>query len=375
VPPEMADLPHILVVDDSRVVRASLVQHLHGHFDVREESDGEAAWQTLVLDHSIQAVISDLQMPKLSGFELLERVRSSKLRRLQQLPFILISGEEPEEERARAKSLGVSDFVTKGVGSSEILLRLNHLLDLANAQENLDTGREQMVQDPVTGLFTRKYLELQTAQALSHSARRGVETSVMVLGFDGYANLSERLGPQVAEEVGTRFARMLAGKIRQEDSLGHFGAGQYAIVSPGTSPAYCVTFAERVREAVEVARLTIQGEAVAVTVSIGLAGVSVDQVNSAGALLDLAGERMREAMQAGGNRTLSGGVKGARRSISLHHALELLAAKRPEGVLPHLDVLGLQILPLLQLLEQELALTLPLAELEQRLNERKSQQN
>lgn len=369
----MADLPHILIVDDSRVVRTMLMQHLKGHYEVREEADGDAAWQTLILDHSIQAVISDLNMPKVNGFELLERLRSSKLRRLQELPFILVSGEETEEDRLRAKDIGVSDFVTKGVGSAEILLRLNHLLALNNARESLDAGRERMVQDPKSGLYTRKFVELQTAQALSHTARHGGDSSLMVLGFDGFAALGERLGSEMAEEIGNRFARMLAGKIRQEDSLGHFGDGQYAIISPGTAPAYCATFAERVRQAVEVARLTVQGQSLAVTVSIGLAGVPADRVSSAVALLELAGARMQEAMRSGGNRIVAGGVVAAKRTISLQHALELLASGHPEAVRPHLGVLGQQLLPLLQLIDQDLGLTLPLAEIEQRLRERASQ--
>jgi two-component system cell cycle response regulator len=369
------DLPRILIVDDSRVVRMSLIQHLKGHYEVREESDGEAAWQSLVVDHSIRAVISDLQMPKLNGYELLERVRTSKLRRLQQLPFILVSGEETEEERVKAKALGVSDFVTKGAGGTEVLTRLNNLLVLTSAQENLDAGREHMVQDPVSGLFTRKYLELQAAQALSHSARHGVDVSLMVLGFDGFAGMCERLGEPVADEVGNRFARMLGGKMRQEDSLGHFGTGQYAVVSPGTAPAFCATFAERVREAVEVARLSVQGQTVALTVSIGLASVPTDQVNSAGALLDLAGQRMQMAMQAGGNRTESGGILPASRPISIHHALELLAANRQGVVIPHLPALAERLLPLMRLMNKELDLTLPVAEIEQRLNERKSHNN
>lgn len=371
----MAELPRILIVDDSRVVRVLLIQHLKGHYEVREESDGEAAWQSLVVDHSIRAVISDLQMPKLNGFELLERVRTSKLRRLQQLPFILISGEETEEDRARARALGVSDFVTKGAGSTEVLTRLNNLLVLTSARENLDAGRESLVQDPVSGLYSRKYLELQTAQALSHSVRHGVDISVMVLGFDGFEGLRERLGGAVADEVSNRFARMLAGKMRQEDSLGHFGSGQYAVVSPGTAPAFCATFAERVREAVEAARLSAQGQAVALTVSIGLASVPTDLVNSAGALLDLAGERMQAAMRAGGNRTESGGILPASRPISIHHALELLAADRQSPVIPHLPALAERLLPLMQLMNQELGLALPVAEIERLLSERKSQNN
>ncbi len=366
----MAGLPRILIVDDSRVVRVSLIRHLKGAYEVREEGDGEAAWQSLVVDHSIQAVISDIQMPKLNGYELLERVRTSKLRRLQQLPFILVSGEETEEERAKASALGVSDFVTKGAGSAEILTRLNGLLALSSARENLDTGRGQMVQDPLSGLFTRKFLEMQAAQAMSHSVRHGVDTSVMVLGFDGFEGLCGRLGTKVAEDVATRFAKMLASKMRQEDSLGHFGAGQYAVVSPGTAVAFCATFAERVREAVELARLSVQGQMVAVTVSIGLASIPIDPVVSAGALLDLAGARMQAAMQSGGNRTESGGAQPATRPISINHALELLAANRPEPVKPHLMALARQLLPLLNLMNQELGLTLPMAEVERRLRGR-----
>ena len=371
----MADLPHILVVDDSRVVRVSLINHLKNDYQVREESDGEAAWQTLVVDHSIKAVISDLQMPKLNGYELLERVRTSKLRRLQQLPFILVSGEETEEERAKAKEMGVSDFVTKGSGSAELLTRLKNLLSLTSAQESLEAERENLVQDPASGLFTRKYLELQAAQALSHAARHHLDVSVMVLGFDGFDGLCQRLGVQVAEEICNRFAKMLAGKMRHEDSLGHYGAGQFAIVSPGTAPAFCATFAQRVREAVEVAKLTIHGQTVALTVSIGLASVPTDQLASAAALLDLAGERMHTAMSNGGNRTESGGILPATRPISINHALELLGANRPEPVVPHLPSLGERLMPLLQLMNQELGLDLPLAEIERRLSERKSHKN
>ena len=114
----MTDQVRILVVDDSRLVRMALARNLKGTFDVREEGDGEAAWQQLLLDNTIRAVISDLQMPKLDGAGLLQRVRASKQRRLQEMPFIVVSGEETEEERERVRQLGASDFVTKGAGSA-----------------------------------------------------------------------------------------------------------------------------------------------------------------------------------------------------------------------------------------------------------------
>ena len=370
----MTTLPRILVVDDSRMVRAGLARHLEGRFEIREESDGEAAWQSLVLDNAIQAVISDLQMPKLNGYELLGRLRSSRLSRLKEMPFIMISGDESEEDRLRAKALGVSDFVTKGAGTAEILTRLKHLLELTEARGNLASSRDQMVQDPFTGLFTAKYLELQAAQALSHVARHGGEVSVVVLGFDDLPALRERLGADVTEQVALRFAKMLSGKLRREDSLGHFGPGHYAIVSPGTTPALCASFAERVREAVEVARVSVQGKALALTVSLGVSSVPQDRVTSAGGLLELASRRMNEAMQAGGNRIVSGGAeKAVVRALTVQQALELIATNRQSTLKPHLGALAGQLLPLLRLMNEELDLALPMAELEKRLSDQVKQ--
>ena len=370
----MADLQRILIVDDSRLVRMALVRNLKDHFDVREEGDGEAAWQQLLVDPDIKAVISDLQMPRLDGFGLLQRVRESQLPRLREMPFIVVSGEETEEERDRVRQAGVSDFVSKGSGSAEILARLNNLFALAAARQTLEAGREEMVRDPESGLYSRKYLEQQAAQAYSQATRNGADLCVMVMGFDAFDRVRERLGGVLADRVGDRFARMLAGKVRQEDSLGHFGAGQYAIVAPGTSSLQFSTFAERVRQAVEAAHVPVQGQPVSLTVSIGLAGLAVDAAESAEDLVALAGQRMEQGMAAGGNRIVAGdGRPTVQQQVKLVRALELIAAKRSDVVRPHLAALGVELLPLLYLMNQDLGLNLPMAEIERRFRDRASQ--
>ena len=65
---DLNQLPRVLIVDDSRMVRATLIKHIRSHYDYREEGDGEAAWQVVVLDHAIQAIICDLSMPVLDGW-------------------------------------------------------------------------------------------------------------------------------------------------------------------------------------------------------------------------------------------------------------------------------------------------------------------
>jgi diguanylate cyclase (GGDEF)-like protein len=370
----VSDLPRILIVDDSRMVRASLARHLQGVYDVREEADGEAAWQTLVLDHSIVAVISDLQMPVLDGFGLLERVRSCKLARLRDIPFVLISGEEDQAFLDKAERLGVSDFISKGITAVELKTRLGHLLQFAVTRQHLEEARAQQVQDQETGLFTRKYIELQCAQALSHAFRHHGEASVMVIGFDRYPALVDQVGEAKAADLGVKFARLVGGKIRREDCLGHFAPGRFAIVSPGTSPLACISFADRVRRAVADAVITAGGKRLTLTMSVGVASVPADRVISAGSLLDLAASRMEAAMAAGGNRTDSGdlGKNAPALPLSVNQALEWLRDKRPDMVRPQLPRLGQQVLPLLELLQQEFGVELHLDELTKKLAERQA---
>lgn len=372
---DSTQLPRVLIVDDSRMVRASIVKNIRGHYDYREECDGEAGWQALVLDHSIVAVMTDLSMPVLDGFGLVERIRNSRLARLRQMPVIMISGDEEEEVRVRAKRLGVSDFVTKGTGAAELLARLDSLIRLASAQTLLEKSRDQQVQDVDTGLFTRRYIELQAAQALSHASRHGTEVSAMLLGFDRFVALRDEVGDEVVKQLQKRFARLLMDKVRKEDSLGHYDENCFVAVCPGTSAAACEAFGNRLREAIESASVAAHGQRLQLSVSIGIANSPTDRMTSAGALLELAAERLKTAMASGGNRLV--GVAGLTKPVAsplpaptVAEALEMLRAGEVDSVRPHAGKLLGELLPLLDLLGAESGVDLRLAALSEKFRDR-----
>ena len=422
----MADLPRILLVDDSRVVRITLAQQLKQSYDIREECDGEAAWQALVLDHSVRAVISDLQMPKLDGIELVKRMRASKLKRLKELPFILVSGEETDSERQTAVQAGVSDFITKGLNSAQILARVDHLLQTgqplppdavispaakapqqpmqqqpqqqpfaqqaamqtqqyaqqslqfaqtpqAAAQQSSFAGANpQMmntpsaaVRKPTNSAFEvhKNQLESLVGQALAHAHSYHEDLSVMILAFDNYDELISRLGNTAAEEICKRFIRILADKMRKGDTLAQYAAGQYVVLSANTPLKACAAFAERVRKAVNVASLSVRGQNIALTISIGLSSIAEDNPTSSSSLLELTASRMMLAAQAGGNQVVTTG--GTVEQLSLVAALQLLNAGKIAPVLPHLQQLTLEIMPLLDVLQKNLNLPFPMAQLHQ----------
>jgi two-component system, cell cycle response regulator len=363
--------PRILIVDESRMVRAMLGRQIRDHYDFREEGDGEAAWQVLVLDHSVQLVICSLSLPVLDGNGLLQRVRSSRLPRLAQMPMLMIAGDN-DEVMQKAKSNGASDFINRSTVGAELLARIDSLLKLAQAQNLLKENLQQHVQNPETGLFTRKYIELQAVQAMSHAMRHNSEVSAMVVGFDHIGALRDDHGVEVVRQLQHRFTAMLSSKIRKEDSLGHFAGSQLVVISPGTPYPACESFGNRLREAIHVANVAIHGQRLHLSVSVGISNSPTDKVSSAGALIELAGARLKEAQQAGGNRVVACGMPQAPAPAApprIDLALALIKAGHLGEVEPHLSALGSQILPLLALLDRRLSLKLSLAEIEKRIQD------
>lgn len=366
------DLPRVLIVDDSRIVRATIIKHLKGNYEFREEADGEAGWAALLSDDDIQIVLTDLSMPKLDGYGLIERIRASKVARINRLPVVLISGDEDEASRNRAKELGATDFITKGIGTSELLARIGSLVKLAKTESELSESREQQVKHPETGIFSAKYVAEQAEQILAVALRHRRSASALVIGIDGMSHIQEQFGEAVVAQLAQRFGQLLSSKMRKEDSLGHYHGNTYAVLSPATPEPGCNIFAERLREAVEALNVSLGGKRLPLSVSIGVSDVPPDPATDAKSWLELAARRMALAHQAGGNRVVGcdNVVKERPRLPTIDNALHILAAGRQQELAEHAGELALLVLPILDLANQELKLGIPMAEIEKRLLDR-----
>lgn len=106
----------LLLVDDSRTVRETLTRALErAGFVVDVAADGAAAWERLCTS-SYDALVTDLEMPELDGFGLIERVRAQ----LAELPTVIISSAATDAARARAADLGVVVVLAKPVNPQAI---------------------------------------------------------------------------------------------------------------------------------------------------------------------------------------------------------------------------------------------------------------
>ena len=103
----------VLLAEDSDFFRAQVKRYLEEDGDVvLEAPDGESAWQVLIehLDE-VQAVVTDIEMPRLTGLGLAQRIRADA--RTAKLPVIGLSSLAGEEDIARGKAAGFSDYQVK----------------------------------------------------------------------------------------------------------------------------------------------------------------------------------------------------------------------------------------------------------------------
>ena len=107
----MTEGTRILTVDDSPSMRALLKNALSGHgFSVSQADDGQAALEWLALNE-VDLVITDINMPRLDGFGLIERLRSGRCHL--DRPILVLTTESSDEKRARARAAGATGWIVK----------------------------------------------------------------------------------------------------------------------------------------------------------------------------------------------------------------------------------------------------------------------
>ena len=282
------DLPQkrVLVVDDSRFVRATFAAVLKAVLPVREEADGEAAWQAIQEDPSIVLVFTDLDMPKLDGFGLLAQIRASSDERVKALPVVVISGAEQPGVKERARAAGANDFISKTADPPELLARLDNVLKVVTASE------AEATHDRLTGALTEKYLRTESAKRFSYAKRHDAELSVMALRVDSAGDIVRSAGKDAAEQLIARIAKLLMGQVRAEDSVARTAAATFMVVAPGTSAAQMLLLAKRLQAQLHQAKVTYAGQLLRIAASYGVSSIHVDTVHTVEELMKLAAQRL-----------------------------------------------------------------------------------
>lgn len=135
-PGRREEKPQILIVDDSEMNRAILSEILCGDYRILEAADGEECLKKMQqYMGDIALVLLDLMMPKMNGFEVLDFMNRNHA--IEDLPVIMISGEDSEASVRRAYEMGVSDYVARPFDARVVYRRVFNTIKLYAKQRRL----------------------------------------------------------------------------------------------------------------------------------------------------------------------------------------------------------------------------------------------
>jgi diguanylate cyclase (GGDEF)-like protein len=219
------------------------------------------------------------------------------------------------ESKIEGLDAGADDYITKPIHFSELQARVRSLLRIKALQEKVANRERALAEmndklleisrtDGLTGLANRRHIEERRNEMWEHAARLNEPIAVVMCDIDKFKSVNDTYGHQAGDAVLKQFAEVLKQEAREIDRVGRYGGEEFIILLPGTVLDAAVTFAERVRQAIEERTFTFDGGSLKRTVSLGVAAWPHPRVTDCDELLKSADDALYVAKQSGRNRVV-----------------------------------------------------------------------
>jgi two-component system cell cycle response regulator len=167
---------------------------------------------------------------------------------------------------------------------------------------------ESAMNDPLTGVYNRRYLDNHLDAEFAFAARHGTSLSLLLIDADHFKRVNDTFGHAGGDTALRALAGHLKSNVRAEDMIARFGGEEFAVLAREISGEGALAVAERIRRSVEATPVKLEdGGSIAITVSIGVVTMGAKRTfNNADALLEAADEALYRAKEAGRNRSEQG---------------------------------------------------------------------
>jgi two-component system, cell cycle response regulator len=293
----------IVVADDSRVYR-SLVEGVLSKegYEVIFARNGREAL-TAVAEHKPSLVITDWEMPDITGVELCKQIRHEH----ESYTYIILLTSNSEKDRViEGLAAGADDYLTKPFHCGELVARVGvgrRVVDLhRQIQKKNLLLQELALTDPLTGLANRRAIEDWATRELSGAARHGFSFWIVEADVDHFKNVNDRHGHDAGDVVLKEFADLLRTNTRSSNMCGRTGGEEFVLGITHAEEEGIRIAVERIRQQLEAQEFRFGNEVIGVTASFGIAGFYGKRPPKFDDLLRNADEALYTAKHNGRNR-------------------------------------------------------------------------
>ena len=273
-------------------------------YQVVEASSGPEAIRLANLERP-DAVLLDVMMPEMDGFEVLRHLKTDP--HLRSIPVLLVTALNDDSDVVKGLTAGADDYITKPFDRAVVVARtrsaVNRHQSYVDKRRLLAELQKQASTDGLTGLMNRRAFLDQFERELESAKRHNTPLACAIVDLDFFKRVNDEHGHAVGDIALKMVSSLIKEHCRAADLVCRYGGEEFCILLPQTSEEDARYWAERLRESVDELRVPTHETRVALTVSVGVTGQWNDAQNPA-QMAELADRALLFAKRSGRNRVV-----------------------------------------------------------------------
>jgi len=255
----------VMIVDDSEVSLMLLRSLLEKqNLKVLEAKDGIQALKLLKVHPDICLTVTDYNMPKMDGMELIFNIRKDYTR--DEMSVIGISSTDDHSVSVKLLKSGANDFISRPFAHEEFNCRINQNIDVISNYKKL---KDATIKDFLTGLFNRKYV-FETGTKLFNNAKRdNIKLTAAMIDIDFFKKINDTYGHHIGDMALKHVSNLLSDSLREGDILARMGGEEFCILCINLDAGNASTLFERIRKKIMDTPLKTDDLSIPITISIG----------------------------------------------------------------------------------------------------------
>ncbi|NLC24464.1 MAG: diguanylate cyclase [Oxalobacter sp.] len=294
----------LLVVDDEKTNLMVLHKILYPEYNIITATSGEEALSRAI-EHLPDLILLDIILPDINGFDVLLQLK--QLSETRNIPVIIVSGLNSEGAEEKGFFFGAVDYITKPFKNTIVKARVRTHLQTV---QNIRTIEKLGMIDTLTNIANRRSFNERIEMEWRRAIRKQVPISLLMLDVDRFKIYNDTYGHPQGDMLLRTITQVFIDTLnRPGDMPARLGGEEFAIILPDTTMDAALSVAEKIRSAVEKARIIAAvPEAdieTSTSISIGVISTVPGNEESLASFIVRADEYLYAAKNSGRNRVCS----------------------------------------------------------------------